>query len=705
MAALSHVVTKRRTTYLLLIVFGLISALFGRLFYLQVLQGGKLQEKAESQRLLKVPVESKRGWILDRRRRPLALSYDADCIYAHPVQVKDPAGTAAKLAKIVGRDAYELEKLLRRRVAFVWIKRKATEAEAQAVRNARLPGVEVVQKAQRFYPQNDLAAHLLGISGIDNVGLEGLEVYYDRVLRGVPGSEQAEFDSLGRRIPLGERKYVPPRDGDHLILTIDESIQNIAERELEKAVRENGAKRGCVILMDPMNGEILAMANYPRYDPNHYNDYPVENRKNWTITDSYEPGSTFKVITAAAALEEGAVTRESHFHDPGYIMVEDRMLRCWRSGGHGSQSFIEATENSCNPVFASLALRLGKDTLYRYVRAFGFGEPTGVDFPGEARGILQNSERIKSVELATTGFGQGISVTPIQLLNGFCATINGGYLLRPHVVKEVRNQRGEVTRRYGRTVVRRVISEKTSKEMTVILRSVVANGSGNRADVKGYRVGGKTGTAQKPSGGNYGQGRVASFLGFAPADAPRVAGIIILDEPMGSIRYGGGIAAPAFGEIIRDVMRYLGESPKFEPGDVESAEKRIGTVPDLIQTTHDEAAKRLRHAGFTGRVLGNGRKVLDQEPKAGSKAPEGSVVLLYFDMAEKYNKERTGEVIVPDLTGLPPEKAAEILKKLNLMFLPEGTGVAVEQAPTAGCRLAPGSPVRVQFKPSPSKDG
>lgn len=705
MATLSHVVTKRRTTILLLIVFGLISLLFGRLFYLQILRSGELQEKAEAQRLLKVPVEPKRGWILDRRRRPLALSYDADCIYAHPVQVKDPHQTAALLAKIVGRDAQELEMLLRKRVAFVWIKRKATEAEAQAVRKARLPGVEVVQKAQRFYPQNDLAAHILGISGIDNLGLEGLEVYYDPILRGVPGSEQAEFDSTGHRIPLGERRYVPPQDGNHLVLTIDESIQNIAERELEKAVRENGAKRGCILLMDPMNGEILAMGNYPRFDPNRYNDYPGENRKNWTVTDSYEPGSTFKVITAAAALEEGAVSKDSQFHDPGYIMVEDRMLRCWRAGGHGSQNFVEATENSCNPVFASLALRLGKDTLYRYIKAFGFGEPTGVDFPGEARGILQTSERIKSVELATTGFGQGISVTPIQLLNAFCAIINGGDLLKPHLIKEVRNQRGEVIRQYGRTVVRRVISEKTSKEMTVILRSVVANGSGNRADVKGYRVAGKTGTAQKPSGGNYGQGRVASFIGFAPADAPRVAGLIILDEPMGSIRYGGVIAAPAFADTIRDVLRYLGEQPKLEPGDAETEQMTVGTVPNLVNATREEAIELLKKAGFSVRTLGRGRRVVEQEPKGGAKAPEGSTVLLYFNMAEKYNKGRASEVIVPDLTGLSPEKAAEILSKLKLNLLPEGSGIAVEQAPTAGCRLAPGSPVRVRFKASSSKDG
>ena len=305
----------------------------------------------------------------------------------------------------------EAQKLLAKKTAFVWIKRKATEEEAQKVRQVALPGVEVVQKAQRFYPHGDLAAHVLGISGIDNRGLEGLELQYDSCLRGVPGSEQAEFDSRGLPIPMGEKRYIPPQDGMTLVLTIDEYIQHIAERELERAVRENGALRGCLVLMDPMNGEILAMANYPKFDPNHYNQFPVGHRKNWAVTDTYEPGSTFKVVTAAASLEEGIVDKDTRFHDPGFILVDDRRLRCWRPGGHGDQTFVEATENSCNPVFAKLALRLGKDTLYKYIRAFGFGETTGVDFPGRPR-HSPSFGADKKCGVGHHRFRPGISVTP-----------------------------------------------------------------------------------------------------------------------------------------------------------------------------------------------------------------------------------------------------------------------------------------------------
>ncbi len=704
--SISQRTTRVRTAWLLLIVLGLLGVLSGRLFYLQVIKSGKLLKDAEDQRLREVPIEAKRGWILDRNKRPLALSYDADCIYAQPPQVKDPKATAEKLAPVLGMDREKLEKLLAKKTAFVWIKRKATEEEAQKVRQVALPGVEVVQKAQRFYPHGDLAAHVLGISGIDNRGLEGLELQYDSCLRGVPGSEQAEFDSRGLPIPMGEKRYIPPQDGMTLVLTIDEYIQHIAERELERAVRENGALRGCLVLMDPMNGEILAMANYPKFDPNHYNQFPVGHRKNWAVTDTYEPGSTFKVVTAAASLEEGIVDKDTRFHDPGFILVDDRRLRCWRPGGHGDQTFVEATENSCNPVFAKLALRLGKDTLYKYIRAFGFGETTGVDFPGEAKGILQASERIKNVELATTGFGQGISVTPIQLVTAFSAIANGGYLLEPHLVKEIRDNQGRVVKAFGRKVKRQVISEQTAKELTLILRSVVENGSGNRADVQGYRVAGKTGTAQKASQGNYGQGRIASFIGFAPADKPRIAGLIVLDEPTGSSRYGGVIAAPAFGEVVRDVLRYLGEPPKFE---LESGETQVPEAlqeaPNLLHLSREEASKRLKQAGLVPRLIGEGPTVVDQQPRGGALLAPGTTVLLYFDQNAKYNNYRDSLLVVPDVIGLTPEQVRKVLTGLELELVPEGEGRAVGQEPKAGSKVAPGTRVRVRFARAAGEDG
>lgn len=709
MAGLSQWVIKRRTTVLLLITFGLVGMLFGRLFYWQILQCRSLQQKAEDQRLREMPIEAKRGKILDRNGVPLALSFDADCVYACPKQIKrnEVSKVARNLSDILHIPADMLAERLAKNAAFVWIKRKVTPDEAKAVQDAKLPGVLVSQKAQRFYPRNNLAAHVLGISGIDNNGLEGLELEYDSYLRGISGSEQAEFDSRGRHIPQGEKRFIPAKDGDTLILTIDESIQHIAERELEKAVRENGAKRGCVVLMDPMNGEILAMAAYPNFDPNRYTEFPQENRKNWAITDSYEPGSTFKIVTASAALEEGVIDSSTKFFDPGYLIVEDRRLNCWRPGGHGSQTFIQATENSCNPVFASIALRLGKETFYRYIRAFGFGRLTGVDFPGEAKGILQPLPKVGNVELATNGFGQGISVTPIQLVTAFCASINGGYLLQPHLVKEIRTPEGLVLKRFGRRLIRQVIAGNTSRELVTILRSVVVNGSGNRADVKGYRVFGKTGTAQKASSGNYGQGRVASFLGGSPADSPRIVGLVVLDEPSGFIRFGGVIAAPVFGDTIRYVLRYMNEPMKLDPAELEQEkQENEREVPNLLNRNRDEVGEILEKVGLNGRSVGDGPYILDQQPKPGAKVAPGTTILLYFNLGEKYNKKQGATLLLPDLTGLSLGETKALLERLGLNLVAEGSGKAIEQDPPAHTRVSSGTSVKVRFQTAPNgKDG
>ena len=354
---------------------------------------------------------------------------------------------------------------------------------------------------------------------------------------------------------------MPPRDGVSLVLTLDERIQHIAERELEKAVLQEGAKRGCIVVMNPITGEILAMAVYPTFDPNNYQNYPVNTWRNWPVTDQFEPGSTFKIVTAAAALEEGVVRRFGIF-DPGFLV--DTRLGCWRPARPSS---LCGAENSCNPVFATLALRLGKEKFYHYLEAFGFGSPTGIDFPGEARGIVPPLSRVKNVELATIGFGQGISVTPVQLLQALAVIANGGFLLEPRLVREVRSVDGEVIKRFEKQVVRRVLSEKTAEELKLILESVVTQGSGNRAQIPGYRVAGKTGTAQKPVGGAYGAERIASFLGFAPVEDPQVAALVILDEPQGPVKYGGVITAPVFAAVVRDVLRYLGVPPSTpEPG-------------------------------------------------------------------------------------------------------------------------------------------
>jgi len=689
---------RKRTTLLLLCIFGVVGILTGRLFYIQGIKANYYQNLAEDQRLRDIRVEPLRGTIFDRKMNTLAFSFETDAVYAIPYQVQNPLSDAKIIAEKLNLPEKEVYNKLTKKASFVWLKLKPSPEEAQAIKEARIPGIEIAQKAQRFYLQGTLAAHLLGICGIDNQGLEGIELYYDQYLRGIPGSEQAEYDSKGNYIPMGERRFIDAQNGASLVLTIDQVIQHIAERELEKAVIENGAKRGAVILMDPMTGEILALANYPTFDPNRYGQYPTANRRNWVLVDQYEPGSTFKIVTAAAALEEGIVRRDSPFFDPGFIIVEDRTLKCWRAGGHGSQTFVEAVENSCNPVFASLALRLGPEKLLQYIRAFGFGAPTGVDFPGEAKGIIPPLSRIKNVELATIGFGQGISITPLQLLCTLSAIANGGELLQPRLVKEIRTPDGkEVIKTFGKTTIRRVISRETARELADILSSVVENGSGNRARIAGYTVAGKTGTAQKPGKGGYGQERIASFIGFAPVENPKVAGIIILDEPQGPVKYGGVIAAPFFSTIVGDTLKYLEVKPSKNTEEKrQNLDKNTVVVPNFLHLPRTKAHQILKEIGLSYRELGTGEYVIAQNPKAGVTVKPNTTIILYLDEESRYGKELT-TVIVPNLTGLTPKEAEETLTKLGLKLSTQGWGIAHQQIPAPGTRLTTGATVTVYF--------
>ncbi len=704
MSGLNRFVVRKRTTFILLGIFGVIGILIGRLFYIQGIKASFYQNLAEDQRLRDVRVEPMRGTLFDRKMNTLAFSFDTEAVYAIPAQLKNPQADAEIVAEILNLPEKEVYSKMTKKASFVWLKLRPLPEEAQKIKEARLPGVEIAQKAQRFYPQRGLAAHLLGISGIDNQGLEGLEQYYDQYLRGIPGSEQAEYDSKGNHIPLGERRFIEAQNGASLVLTIDQVIQYIAERELEKAVLENGAKRGAVILMDPTNGEILALANYPTFDPNHYSQYPGANRRNWVLADQYEPGSTFKIITAAAALEEGIVRRDSQFYDPGYIIVEDRTLRCWRAGGHGSQTFIEAVENSCNPVFASLALRLGQEKFLEYIKAFGFGQQSGLDFPGEAKGIVPPLSRIKNVELATIGFGQGISITPLQLLSALAVIANGGELVRPHFVKEIRTPDGqEVLETFDKKIARRVISKQTADELALILSSVVENGSGNRAQIPGYRVAGKTGTAQKAGRGGYGQERIASFIGFAPVDNPKVAAIIILDEPQGPVKYGGVIAAPFFSSIVGDTLKYLAVAPsKTTEGRGQSNPENSVVVPNLLHLPKAEAIQVLKQTDLTYRELGVGEYVIAQNPKAGVTVKPKTTILLYYDEESRYGKEHS-TVLVPNLAGLTPAEADKTLKELGLKLAVNGSGLAYQQIPLPGTRLSAGATITVYFVASNPK--
>ncbi len=571
--------------------------------------------------------------------------------------------------------------------------------KAAVLRKLNLKGIGFAERGQRFYPKDTLAAHVLGIVGIDNQGLEGIEVWYDSFLRGTRGQVRSERDATGKEIPGGVTEFIPPVDGNDLYLTIDEVIQYIVERELDKGMAELKAKRGMILAMDPKTGAVLAMASRPAYNPNRYFEEPDSLRRNPIVSDTYEPGSTFKIVTASASLEERVVRPDDTFFDPGFIKVGDRQVRCWLAGGHGSQTFVEATENSCNVVFATLGNRLGQERFYEYIQAFGFGSSLGIDYPGEATGLLQRPKNVGPVELANISFGQGISVTPIQLLSALCTIANGGTLMRPQLVSKIVDPDGFVVKEFQKDPIRQVISKETSKELSLILESVVVNGSGFRAKVPGYRVAGKTGTAEKPEAGRYSDKRIASFLGFAPVEDPKIAIIVIWDEPDVGISYGGVVAAPTFQAILKDVLRYMEIPPSMPPQTEEpSQESQQVIVPNLIGHNPDDAGRLLvAQFGLDVSTKGQGIRVVHQTPAPEAKVKRGTTVILYLDQPESYNVE--GDVIVPNVIGKTMKDVAVILSDLGLRMEAEGTGVAKSSQPQHGTSVKRGAIIQVRFEP------
>ncbi len=689
------VISRKRVCALLLLMTGVFTALIFRLGWVQIVKGPELHARALEQRMRPVPVDPRRGAIYDRNLRELAVSISADSVYAIPAEVRDPGSTARRLAPVLGMAEDALLVKLTAAQQTVWLARKAEHDAAVRIKEMSIPGIGVAESGQRFYPRDTLAAQVIGISGIDNQGLEGLEKMYDSELRGVRGQIVAERDATGKEIPEGEHSYAPAKDGNSIVLTIDEVIQYICERELERAIAETQSEKGIILAMDPKTGEVLAMAMRPTFNPNDYGRYPSSLRRNTAVCDMLEPGSTFKVVTSAAALEEGVVTPTSGFYDPGYVKVEDRTIRCWKAGGHGSQTFTEAVENSCNPVFATLAIKLGPETFAKYVKGFGLADKTGIDFPGEAVGMMHGASRLGPVELATSGFGQGISVTPLQLLNALCAVANGGMLMQPMLVKRVLDPSGALVREFAPTRIRQVISERSARQLSAILESVVVNGSGARAAVPGYAVAGKTGTAQKPERGRYGDKRVASFMGYAPANDPRAAVLVVLDEPKTDIKYGGVLAAPAFAAVMRDVLRYM-EIPPLDAAKAPSLQTPSGlaSVPDVLGKTPKESLAVLHAAGFAARTEGAGDVATNQVPKAGSRVAAGTTVVVYFGPEELYNR---GDdfVEVPDVTGKTLKEAALLLGARGLAVQPEGSGIVSRQHPSPGASVRRGSAVTI----------
>lgn len=636
----SNVTVRKRLAVALFIGILIFLIIDVRLGYVQFVLGDMLTDRAKDSWSRNIPFEPERGQIVDRNGVALATNISSPTIYIVPRQIKNPAETAEKLAAALNISKESVYKQITQRTSSVRLRegRKISHEKAKEVRSLGLEGVYIGEDSKRHYPFGSYLSHVLGFAGIDNQGLMGLELYYDKELQGERGSVQFYASAKGERMNDMADDYEAPVDGLDLKLTIDTKIQTIVERELDIAQAKYNPDGIIAIAMDPNTGEILAMSSRPDFDPaNFRNVAPEVYNRNLPVWSTYEPGSTFKIITLAAALEEGKVDLEhEHFHDPGYAKVEGATLRCWKKGGHGHQTFLEVVQNSCNPGFVELGQRLGKDTLFKYIKDFGFGQKTGIDLQGEGTGIMFKLDRVGPVELATTAFGQGVSVTPIQQVAAVAAAVNGGTLYTPYIAKELVNPvTNEVVMKNTPTAKKRVISEETSKEIRHALESVVAKGSGGRAFVDSYRVGGKTGTAQKAKDGRYLENNhIVSFIGFAPADDPQIVIYVGVDNPKGTVQFGGVVSAPIVGAIMEDSLQALEVKPREGqiPKKMTWEDVPVIEVPDLVGLTKKELQQQLINLQID--ASGTGDVVVKQAPEPGTKIKEGSTIRLYFDDKE-----------------------------------------------------------------------
>ncbi|HHU19166.1 MAG TPA: stage V sporulation protein D [Bacilli bacterium] len=637
MKHVSHMTIRKRIVTVFFIALSILSVILIRLMYVQFIKGPDLTEQAEMSWTRDVKYEAERGKILDHKGEVLVDNISAPTVMVVPRQVENKQETAKILADILKIDETVMLGYLEQNTSIVRFSegRKLTNQQAQAIQNQNLAGVYLAEDSKRHYPYDTLLAHVLGFSGIDNQGLVGLELFHNQKLTGTPGRLSFFSDAKGGRLPNLSDTYQEPVDGNDLKLTIDLDVQTIMERELDIAEATYQPDGAWALAVNPKTGAILGMASRPTFHPSEYQKFDPEiYNRNYPIWSTYEPGSTFKIITMAAALEEKVVDLETdHYHDKGYIEVGGARLRCWKHGGHGTQTYLEVAQHSCNPGFVDLGQRLGVDRLFDYIDAFGFGEKTNVDLAGEASGILFARENVGPVELGTTSFGQGVSVTPIQQVMAVSAAVNGGKLYQPYVVDSWLDSRtGEVIEQIEPVLKQQVISEQTSVELREALESVVALGTGRNAYVEGYCVGGKTGTAQKVgSDGRYlMNNHIVAFIGFAPADDPEIVVYVAIDNPKNTVQFGGVVAAPVVGNIIDDSLQTMGVERRKEGLEKEYRwpEQPLVEVPDLIGLTKRDLMNYLTQLSIES--VGTGDKIIEQAPEAGTKVPMGETIRLLF---------------------------------------------------------------------------
>ena len=603
-----------------------------KVFFIEVIQYDKLNKLANNLWNRNLVIGANRGRIITSDGVTVADNLTTVSLVVVPNQIKDKENTIKKIAAILNVDEDKISEHVNKRSSIEIVHPEGRQLSydiADKISKLNLEGVYLLKEGKRYYPYNTLLSHSLGFVGIDNQGLSGIELTYDKYLTGAPGAIKYYSDAKGNKLDLSNI-YTEPQNGMDIYLTIDYDIQSSVERELNNVIDKYHADGAWAIVMDPNSGEILALGSKPDFNPNKYQEYATEEiNRNLAIWSTYEPGSTFKIITLAASLEEKTVDLfNDTFTDTGSVNVDGARIKCWKKGGHGTQTYLQVVQNSCNPGFVSLGNKLGKHKLFSYINKFGFGGKTGIDLNGEGSGILFSLSKVGPVELATTAFGQGISVTAIQQITAVSAAINGGSLYKPYVVKRIVDPMSkEIILDNRPTFVRKTISEEASKSVRMALETVVAYGTGRNAYIEGYRVGGKTGTAQKVSNGRYMAGNyIVSFIGFLPADNPRAVVYVAVDNPKGITQYGGTVSAPIAKNIMMDIIDKLKleKSDDTLPKTYQWYDTKYYPVPDIVNMEISEAKKLLKN--FTPEYSGNGDIVKSISPSSGTIIKEKSTV-------------------------------------------------------------------------------
>jgi len=650
--------SKQRLNLTLIIVMAIFILLAVRLIKVQIIDGEKYSDMAVIQQTKDIPIPAQRGEILDRNLKKLAINMTLYNVWGDTNRITSPETSSKLIADILDLDSKAMLDKISAGKGLISIGKWIDKDKIEEIDSLNLEGVWFTEVERRYYPLDALGAFVIGHTTADNRGLAGVELELNRYLTGLSGRWIRNTDVLGRQLPFGTDKYYGAQDGLNVILTIDEVLQYYMEQVIEKGREELGAKKIMALMMDPKTGDILAMASYPDYNPNdpripvdqsqldeYINLEENEKQTYWNqlwrnpiVSDTYEPGSTFKLITSAMSLEENIVRPDTKFYANGYINVAGTIIKCWRYyRPHGEETLTQGLENSCNPVFVELGLKLGKEKFYKYLEAFGFMEKTGIELPGESSGLTLPIEKVGPVELATMSFGQGLSITPIQLITAVSAIANDGRLMEPRLISGLADNSGHVVETFEPVFKRQVISQSTSMEMLLMMESVVFNGSGKEAYIPGYRVGGKTGTAQKIVNGVYDDDKViASFIGVAPVDDPKLAILLVIDEPEKS-HFGSLTATPLAKEIIEKSLIHMSVEPRYTEDELEIIKKESVVVPDVNGMVARDAIETITKAGLKYKIepeietLDEAHTVLEQYPYAGYEAQKGYSVIIYVE--------------------------------------------------------------------------